>query len=329
MINTGFPLYFLVFFISLLLTASIGRVLIPYLLKIKAAQPIYSEGPSWHISKSGTPTMGGICFLISIFAALLLSAFVLLINNDRYSALSVILCLSYGVLNSAVGIIDDLCKLKKKENKGLSAAEKLILQFLISALFLFSRYIILGEGGRLSFAFGTIDLGIWYYPLALIILVGITNCANLTDGVDGLASCVAFASGMAVFYMTCLLLTDVALIAASVMGGAMGFLIFNIHPAKVFMGDTGSLFFGSMMAAVSVSMKNPIVMIFIGGIYVIEGISVILQVFVFKLTGKRIFKMAPIHHHLEKSGWGEDKICITAIILTFVLSIPAYIFYLP
>ena len=158
--------------------------------------------------------------------------------------------------------------------------------------------------------------------------MGITNCANLTDGIDGLASGVAFAIGVSLFYISYNLCYEVCFIAGAIMGGASAFLIFNLHPAKIFMGDTGSLFFGALIASAAIAMGNPLIIIFIGGIYVIEGLSVIIQVIVFKLTGKRVFKMSPVHHHFERCGWSENKICIAAIILTFIFSVPAFIVYL-
>ena len=150
--------------------------------------------------------------------------------------------------------------------------------------------------------------------------MGITNCANLTDGIDGLASSVAFAIGISLFYFSFGISENGSFISAALMGGAIGFLIFNLHPAKVFMGDTGSLFFGSLIAALAFELKSPWIAVVSGGVYVIEGISVILQVAFYKMTKKRLFKMAPIHHHLEKCGWDENKICITAIILTLIFS---------
>ena len=166
-------------------------------------------------------------------------------------------------------------------------------------------------------------------PLGTVILLGITNCANLTDGIDGLASGVGFAVGISLFYISCALCKEVSFISASIIGATAGFLVFNLHPAKIFMGDTGSLFLGALGASSAFALGNPLVIIFIGGIYCLEGLSVIIQVAVFKLTKKRVFRMAPLHHHLEKVGWSENRICIVAIILTFIFSIPAFVFYLP
>lgn len=317
-------LYVFAFLFTLTATVLIARLTIPFLKKC-AEQPIYEDGPKWHMSKSGTPTMGGLCFLISISVTLTLCAVYMYMIKEYRSALSIIICGVYTLLNASIGIIDDITKLKHKRNAGLTPRGKLILQFITSSMFLIVRKIILNEGTVITSGFGKIDLGIIYYFLSLIILVGITNCANLTDGIDGLATSVAFAIGISVFYFSYSVSESASFISASLIGGTVGFLIFNINPARIFMGDTGSLFLGSLVASLAFEMKNPLIAISTGGVYVIEGISVILQVICFKLFKKRIFKMAPIHHHLEKCGWNENKICILAIVLTLLLSLPAFL----
>ena len=328
MIDKRFPLYLIAFLLSFIATTLILKVIIPFLTK-KAEQPIYEEGPSWHTSKSGTPTMGGLAFLIAITLTLLLSSLYLFLNGSTEEGVSVLLCLAYAFANSVIGIIDDTTKLKRKKNAGLSPKQKLILQFAAAILFLVARWLTIPESSRISFSFGTYDFGIFYYPITVLILVGITNCANLTDGIDGLASSVAFAASVSLFYISCALSSVGSIISSVIIGATVGFLIFNLHPAKIFMGDTGSLLLGSLISAAAISLNNPLIVLFIGGIYVIEGISVILQVGYFKATGKRIFKMAPLHHHFEKCGWSENKICIIAMLVTFILAVPAYIFYLP
>lgn len=328
MLDKYFPFYAIAFFIALVLTVLIERAAIPR-LKRRAEQPIYAEGPSWHEKKKGTPTMGGLAFLFAVSFALLFSYIFLLKTGNRQAATSLLLSLGFAVLNSLIGIIDDMTKLRKKENAGLTPKEKLFFQLLIAVLFLVGRNYLIENPTHLTFSFGYLDLGFWYYPLTLITLLGIVNCANLTDGIDGLAGSVAFGVGISLFYISSALSYEVSFISATVIGASLGFLVFNLHPAKVFMGDTGSLFFGAVAAASAVSLGNPFLIIAIGGIYVIEGVSVILQVGYFKLTKKRIFRMAPIHHHFEKLGWTENRICIVAILLTFLLSIPAYMLYLP
>ncbi len=320
----GLYIYIAVFLLTFIFTVLIARMIIPILSK-KAEQPIYEDGPRWHMSKAGTPTMGGIAFLISVTLILLFCSLLMYLNQRRYESLSLISVIVYAVLNSVIGIIDDLTKLKKHKNKGLTPTQKLIFQFLAAGLFLLVRAYVSSGNPDTSLSIFGIDITLLYYPLMTIILVGITNCANLTDGIDGLASSVAFAAGIAMFFISYTVYDEAAFICSSVIGAACAFLIFNIHPARIFMGDTGSLFLGSILAATAIAMKIPLLVILICGVYVIEGISVIIQVTVYKLTKKRVFKMAPLHHHLEKLGWGENKICISAIILTLILSLVAYI----
>lgn len=328
MLDGLFPLYVAVFIFSFAVTVILEKRLIPALRK-KASQPIYTEGPKWHEKKSGTPTLGGLGFLCATILSVLISLPIILKLRGNTAFLSVLITLIYALLNALVGIFDDLKKLYRKKNKGLSAKEKLFFQLILAVLFLTLRHLFIGDDTKISFSFGEIELGFFYYILSVIILLGIINCANLTDGIDGLASSVAFSIGICLLYISAALVEEVAIISSAMIGISVGFLIFNLHPAKIFMGDTGSLFFGALVASLSIALGNPLISILVGGIYVIEGISVILQVISFKLTGKRIFKMAPIHHHLEKCGWSENRICIVAILLTFVFSIPAYIFYLP
>lgn len=323
MLYRFFPLYITVFAVSLVLTLVIEKRLIPF-LSSRAEQPIYEEGPTWHLSKKGTPTMGGLAFLVAISLSLLFSVSFLLVNGERDTAISLIVAIIFSLFNSCIGIFDDVIKLRRKKNGGLTPLQKLMLQFGLAVIFLWLRGYFLGDTTKVIFSFGTVDFGWLYYPMAVIILLGIVNCANLTDGVDGLASSVAFAIGVALFYFSASRYADASLIASAIIGGAVGFLFFNINPAKIFMGDTGSLFFGALTVSTVFSIKNPLLIILIGGVYVIEGVSVILQVIFYKTTKKRLFKMAPLHHHLEKCGVGENAICIMAIILTLILSIPAF-----
>lgn len=314
------PLYVFAFLFTVTLTVFLGRLIIPF-LKSHAKQPIYKGGPSWHMSKSGTPTMGGLSFLISIAFTLLLCTLYLYLIGKRQNSLSLLLCIAYALLNSAVGIIDDATKLKRKENAGLTPRAKLIFQFVISALFLIARRTLLDECAISLLPLGIFGTDAIYYLFSLIILVGITNCANLTDGVDGLATSVAFAIGISLFYFAYPISSSASFMSISLTAGAIGFLIFNLHPARVFMGDTGSLFLGALVGALAFELKNPLIAVISGGVYVIEGVSVILQVAYFKMTKKRLFKMSPLHHHLEKCGWDENKICMVAIIATMIFSL--------
>ena len=328
MIDNFFPLYVLIFLFSFLITAVMVKKLIPALRK-RASQPIYTDGPKWHEKKSGTPTLGGIAFLFALLISVIpvLPAFKESKGNE--ALISLFITLLYAASNALVGIYDDLKKLHRKKNQGLKPIQKLILQTILALLFLYLRHRLLGDNTSISFAFGEINLGFWYYPLSLLILIGIINCANLTDGIDGLATSVAFSIGISLLYLSAALVEEVAVLSSAIIGISVGFLIFNLHPAKIFMGDTGSLFFGALVAGCTFALRNPLLSLLVGIVYVIEGISVILQVISFKTTRKRIFKMAPIHHHLEQCGWSENKICIVAILITFICSVPMYIFYLP
>jgi len=328
MLDKDFSLYLFAFALCFGITALAEKQLIP-ILAGRARQPIYAEGPGWHLSKAGTPTMGGLAFLLSISVTLLFACIYLWLSKNTSGAISLLLCLSYSVLNSLIGIIDDLSKLRKKENAGLTPKQKLFLQAIAAVLFLLARSFLLKSPTSIDLSFFEIELGIFYYPIAIVILLGITNCANLTDGIDGLASAVAFSIGVSIFYISCALSSEVSFIAAALIGASVGFLLFNIHPAKIFMGDTGSLLFGSLVVSSTFALDNPLLALSFGGIYVIEGVSVILQVLVYKTRHKRLFRMAPLHHHLEKLNWSEDRICISAILITFLMSIPAFILYLP
>ena len=315
-----FSLYAFVFIFSLSFTVVLERRLIPYLKK-RAEQPIYEEGPSWHNAKRGTPTMGGVGFVLGISLPLLLCS-ALLINGGKESAgYSLLLITGYSVANCLVGIFDDLTKLRRKQNAGLTPLQKLIFQFLISGAFLWLRAMIFGDGTRLNLGFADVELGFMYYPFALLLLVGITNFANLTDGIDGLASSVALVIGAGIFFITAYINPEVSVTSLALIGGALGFLFFNVCPARIFMGDTGSLFLGAITVSAVFAVGAPIIIIALGIVYVIEGISVILQVFFYKTTGKRLFKMAPLHHHLERSGWSETKICMAAMLLTLFASL--------
>lgn len=320
--NVNLILCVFIFVTTAIATAFLEKRLIP-ILKAKAKQPIYEGGPSWHASKAGTPTMGGVAFVASIAITLCSVGLCFIISGQNSKiAITIFVSAFFAIGNALVGFFDDLTKLKRKENAGLTPFQKLFLQFLISVIFLMARAYLLGDNTSLELPFGKIELGGFYYPLSIILLLGIVNCANLTDGIDGLATSVAWLIGAVLFIIGLRASDESMLLSSALMGGTMAFLFFNAHPAKIFMGDTGSLFLGALISAIAFTLDNPFVILLIGGVYVIEGASVILQVFSFKLFGKRIFKMAPLHHHLEKCGYRENQICIYAIIATLVLSIP-------
>ena len=326
MTDSNLLFYAIIFIAAFAITIATVKKLIPMLSR-SAKQPIFEEGPSWHMKKKGTPTMGGISFIVAAVPALSLACISLFSSGESYFDKSLLITLIYSVLNALVGIIDDRTKLKRHENAGLTPKEKLLLQVVLAVGFLLSRSIILGDGSKIYFSFGSVELGFLYYPLAIIALLASVNCANLTDGVDGLASGVCFAIGLSLFYISYSASSDTAFISIALVGISLGFLFFNIHPAKIFMGDTGSLFFGAAIGAAAIALGNFLLLLFIGIVYFIEGLSVMIQVAIYKLTGKRVFKMAPIHHHLEKCGWSENKIVLSAIFLTLIVSIPAYVLF--
>ena len=316
-------LYLSLLFLTFLFTVAIIKMLVPKLSKI-AKQPIYEDGPKWHIKKSGTPTMGGIGFIIPMCIAFIVSAIFLFNNSKNIDGIAILITLVFSVLNALVGVVDDITKLKRAKNGGLTPKQKLLLQFVISILFLIARKVLLRDSSTIFLGKVSISLGWLYYPLAILFLLGMINCANLTDGIDGLAASVAFAIGVCSFLFSFHQNVSSWIISITLVGATLGFLLFNIHPAKIFMGDTGSLFLGAIISSLAFSMNSLPAYLLIGGIYVIEGISVILQVVYFKKTKKRLFKMAPLHHHLEKSGFDESKICIYAMLFTFIMSLIAF-----
>ena len=313
----------LILILSLGSTLAIEWQMIPYLKK-RAAQPIYEGGPNWHMKKRGTPTMGGIGFLVAISISLLVAC--LFLRENKTAVASLLITTVFAMLNSVIGIIDDLTKLRRRENAGLKPYEKIIFQLIVAVLFLMARKFFLGDETTLEFSFGKIELGLLYYPMAILIILGTVNCANLTDGIDGLASSVALTIGVMFSFLSGRD-TGITPTCAALSGGCLGFLFYNRYPAKIFMGDTGSLFLGSIACALAFASGNPTIILFLGIVYAIEGLSVILQVAYFKLTKKRLFKMAPLHHHLEKCGLSENQICIIAVSVTVLMSIIGYVIF--
>ncbi len=304
---------------SMLSCAFFTYKLIPFLRAKKYGQSILEIGPSWHKSKAGTPTMGGIVFLglIPVFSLLV---FLLLGEKDPIPLLCVLI---FAFLNGLIGLFDDSIKLKNKENQGLFPWQKLILQIACGAVFLycFARYAKDIYPIKLPFFNIPFEVGFVSFFLFLFLVTGCVNCANLTDGIDGLAASVAFIIGIH-FSTEGVLTQNGALLAIGVTlsGSLFGFLFFNIHPAKIFMGDTGSLFLGALISGGAFLMNNPLSLLLFGAVYIAEGVSVVLQVIIYKRTRKRLFLMAPLHHHLEKKGWSENKIVLSGIFLTVLAS---------
>jgi|SRR5690625_346491 len=298
--------------ISFLITVLISPIFIPFLRRLKFGQSIREEGPKSHLAKSGTPTMGGLMIIFSITVASFIVAFKFMESPVTYEFwLLLFVLLGYGLL----GFLDDFIKVAMKRNLGLTSMQKLIGQIVIAVIFYvtlkmndFPTYIEI-PGTSIQWELG------WLYPLLIIfMLVGSSNAVNLTDGLDGLLAGTASVAFGAFALLTSYYYPEfeiMSIFALTVVGALLGFLVFNAHPAKVFMGDTGSLGLGAAIAAIAILTKMEIVLVIIGGVFVIETLSVIIQVISFKTTGKRVFKMSPLHHHFELLGWSEWRVVTT------------------
>ncbi len=316
--------------LSLLITFLLGFVIIPFMHKLKFGQTILDIGPNWHKNKQGTPTMGGFMFILGTvlsLAAVLALGWALgnesirLAVSDEYRLVALLAGVGLALLMALIGFMDDYIKVVQKRNLGLTARQKTVLQLVVAATYLFTLY----RGGLRTLwipFFGGVSvvdgLGYLFWPVALIFIYGFTNAVNLTDGIDGLAASVT--AVVAVFFAFFSLRYDRfclnAVASAAFLGGCLGFLIWNRHPAKVFMGDTGSMFLGGMVVALSFMIDRPILLLLAGILYFGEAMSVTLQVMHYKRTKKRLFKMSPIHHHFELSGWSENKIVVVFSLVT-------------
>lgn len=304
------------FFISILA----GPIIIPLLHKLKFGQSIREEGPKSHQKKAGTPTMGGIIFIVASFITM-----AIMIRKPGDEAMVALYAfIAFGI----IGALDDGLKIIRKKNLGLRAYQKMLLLLIVSGSFAYyaANNPNIGTSIIIPFAHKTLNLGVFYIPFIIIYFAATTNAVNLTDGLDGLAtsvtllvmtffSLISYATGHYTLTIFC----------AVVAGALLGFLRYNAFPAQIFMGDTGSLALGGAIAAVAMILKFPLLVIIVGGIYVAETLSVILQVASFKLTGKRIFKMSPLHHHFELSGWHETKVVSVFCIITVVLCLVAFL----
>ena len=298
--------------ISFLITVLISPIFIPFLRKLKFGQSVREEGPQSHLAKSGTPTMGGVMIIFSVAITSIVMALQFMEGSVTYEYwLLLFVLLGYGLL----GFIDDFIIVAMKRNLGLTSKQKLFGQIIIAVVFYvtllmndFPTYISI-PGTSIQWELG------WLYPILIVfMLVGSSNAVNLTDGLDGLLAGTAsvafgaFALLASYFYPE---FEFVTMFALTVVGALLGFLVFNAHPAKVFMGDTGSLSLGATIAAIAILTKMEIILVIIGGVFVIETLSVIIQVISFKTTGKRVFKMSPLHHHFELLGWSEWRVVTT------------------
>lgn len=300
-----------IFFTTLmafLISVLLSPVFIPFLRRLKFGQSIREEGPKSHQKKSGTPTMGGLIILVSIIASTLVMAGKFAEPTVRIYLL-LLVTIGFGLL----GFLDDFIKVVMKRNLGLTSKQKLLGQILVAVIFyVVFRHFHLSSEVSIPFTDKSVDFGWFYFVIILLWLVGFSNAVNLTDGLDGLVSgTAAIAFGAFAVLAWNQSQADVALFSVAVVGAVLGFLVFNAHPAKVFMGDTGSLALGGAIAAISILTNLEILLIVIGGVFVIETLSVILQVISFKTTGKRIFRMSPLHHHYELAGWSEWRVVVT------------------
>lgn len=315
---------------AFLVSALLGKKLIPVLHRLKFGQTIRDIGPAWHKNKQGTPTMGGVLFILGMVVALVAAVLIcdlflpIKIFNVESGVNQLLLTrLVAGVLMAlccgGIGFMDDYIKVVKKRNLGLTSGQKMFAQLLVAAGYALSLYLAGGTAVEVPFV-GEVDFGLWFIPFCMFVVVATSNATNLTDGIDGLCGTVSFV--VSLFFLVAAGITGYfaqGLVAAAMAGGLAGFLLWNLHPAKVFMGDTGSLFIGGVLCALAFGINRPLLLIPAGIVYILETLSDILQVGYFKLThGKRLFKMAPLHHHFEMSGWSENKIVVVFSLLAVI-----------
>lgn len=300
----------LAFIIAFLAATVVGKFLVPWLRRIKAGQAIKENGPTWHMSKAGTPTMGGFIFIVGATLACLIVGFPSMMKGNYGHIFVLLLAFAFG----AIGFLDDFEKLKKKQNLGLTAAQKFLLQVAVAAVFVYLLRMVGLIQPNLYVPFWGVEwiMSEWlYFAFLIFVIVATVNAVNLTDGVDGLAtgtSIPVFLFYAVVAFVWGEKYLSLGIFAAGMLGGLVGFLIYNFNPAKIFMGDTGSLFLGGAVAGMAIALDMPLIIITIGILYIMEVLSDVIQVGYFKLShGKRVFKMAPFHHHLEMGGWMGKK----------------------
>ena len=298
--------------IAFLIALVLSPIIIPFLRRLKFGQYQRADGPQSHLQKEGTPTMGGIMILSSIFITSLF-----FVNGNSNVIAVLLVTLAFGF----IGFLDDFIKVVLKRSRGLNAKQKIVLQVLVAVIFAYYFIYYTNIGTKIIIPFtnrAEWDLGLWFYPFLVFVVVGTVNAVNLTDGLDGLASGVT--ALVATFFATISLgvATELSPIICATIGSLLGFLLYNAHPARMFMGDTGSLALGGFVVSIALLLKMPLFLIIVGIIYIAEVLSVIIQVASFKLTKKRVFKMAPIHHHFELMGWKETKVVAVFFIITAI-----------
>ena len=313
------------FFTALVTAAVAGAFLIPALRRMKAGQSIREDGPVWHNSKKGTPTLGGITFIIGIAVAYL-SVGMSEIKNGGFGNIFILI---FPLVFGAIGFIDDYNKLRKKQNLGLRGKHKFLLQLIAAVGFILLMRLTGNLTSSLYFPFINVTIPIpepLYYIFAVFVIIGAVNSVNITDGVDGLATGVSIPVGIYFTVVACIWgSAALGIYAAALVGGLVAFLFFNFHPAKAFMGDTGSLFLGGAVCAMAFAFDMPLILVPLGIVYFMETLSDIIQVAYYKLThGKRVFKMAPLHHHLELCGWSEYKLFAVFTTVSVVFAVISY-----
>ncbi len=308
---------------GLVITGALGFVMIPWLRRLKFGQTILDIGPKWHSSKQGTPTMGGLMFIIGTVAAILLTVITdklmggditasgSLIASEMYTKLwsGVLMALGFGF----IGFVDDYIKVVKHQNLGLTIKQKTLLQLLVCLAYLTSMYMGMQGAPYMFVPFvGTIEIGFFYWIFGIVVIYATVNAVNFTDGIDGLCGSITLTAAVSVGVIAALKgLFGFSMASAALAGACLGFVLWNKNPAKVFMGDTGSMFLGGIVVALCYAIGCPVILLLVGIVYVIEGLSDVLQIVYYRVTGgKRIFKMAPIHHHFEMCGWSEKKIAL-------------------
>lgn len=310
--------------LSFAISIILGLIIIPILKKLKVGQIERDDGPKSHLKKQGTPTMGGVIIALTIFIVCM-GLYVKYSVSEANVAKNILPLLFVTIGFGLVGFVDDFKKLVLKNTKGLKPIYKMLGLLIIAVAYtLFLTNVLkIGTATYIPFLKIYINMPIWLYiPFAIFVLLGTTNAVNLTDGIDGLATTVT--TIILAFFTTAgiiLGVKEIVLVGATLVGACLGFLLFNLHPAKVFMGDTGSLLLGGAIAGIALYLKMPIILVIVALVPVIETISVMLQVTYYKKTGKRIFKMAPIHHHFELSGWSENKVVSVFSIITLILCV--------
>ena len=319
------------------IAAVTGIFLIPLLKKIHFGQTIYEKGPAWHKSKQGTPIMGGFMFIIGSAVAIAVGYALYRFRSANVSAVPdntglyrLLAGYGFALLNCGIGFIDDYIKAVKKQNLGLKPKQKMVMQFVFSSAFLYVLYLLGDHATTITFPiFGDVDFGIFYYPIMILYLIFLTNAVNLTDGIDGLCGSVTVVSSLSLVMLCAAMgMWEYSIFSMALAGACLGFLVWNLHPAKVFMGDTGSMFLGGCICAIGFAMHRHLLLALVAIVYVLEALSVVVQVLYFKAThGKRLFKMSPIHHHFEMCGFSEYKIVITFSAAALIAGIAANLIY--